>query len=250
MSLLCPPVRGTREVLSYISRHLEDHGIGPSIPQIQRKFGWKSRNSVVQILDRLKRERLLVPSATSKYQYERVLLDPPFPETEAYCLGIEIPVVVAKFGEPLPMPDQDDMRAKRYWIDRRLFGSMRGPLPFVVQLTFDLDGPFPLRSNQTLVLLPWKEAAQRGRCWVLATIDGRMGAFWASRRNLYTVLKRVPGNRREKPIEATRGTIHGKILAALFAEPHHAKQARLKISANRGKRRVRRRPKIIRERRR
>jgi hypothetical protein len=193
MSKVCRPARGTIEVLNFLKEFIAKHdGIGPSPAVIQREFRWKSRTSAVQILARLERESLLKRAKGSKLLYELVVHMPHFADTEEFASAVRVPFVFAEEGKPLPTPEEDDERFDSYWIDKRLFGVSRRRTPFVVQFASDLAGAFSLRRDQALLILPWREKEGTCRCWVLATIDGKIGIFWAYRKEFYTYLKRIP----------------------------------------------------------
>lgn len=209
--------RRMKDLLLFLGSHVKEFGHGPTTSEIQRHFGWRSRTSVVQVMRQLFREGLVQRIEDSKLRYKRL---PNLPRTTSNFVRIPLLKIHdgMSFEAATKAPD-------RFWIDRRMYGVSLRRAPFLVQFSKPPGNPFGIRATHALLVSPLKELKTGGRSWILATIGGRIGVYRSVRTAGYLMLE----NCRDKGLEAfelPQAQIHGKIIAALFVEPHRGKEGK------------------------
>lgn len=198
------------QVLDYLAAQCKQHGVAPTSSMVQRKFGWKSRTSVVQIMRQLERELLIRRIEGTKLRYEYIL------DSTARRGVVKVPYRRIpkghQFSERLPIKAE-------YWIERRLFALNWRVTPFLVAFDEPPRNPLVSQKSQMLLLMPWKPS-HGARTWVMATVGGVTSVYWCARGEKITYLQKHRGKGADHhEISEDLATIHGRVVALLFRAP-------------------------------
>lgn len=195
----CRVPRRGKDVFSYLAG-FRTARLAPTIREIQTHFGWKSRNSVVQVLKQLQRDGLTV---RTKGQWRAAANEGVIEYGYA-----RVPLFYVRDGAKLKLGDGNRILSRKIGfldIDRRLFGRGRHIEVFAVQ--FDKMGSRWL-NRMTLFIGCAAERSNPG--WVIANVGGRTSVFYQRRK------KDDPGWLQAGPfIDATEKTFPAETVSVI-----------------------------------